>query len=902
MQLTKGQRFGHYEVVAALGKGGMGEVYRARDTRLNRDIALKLLPETMSSDSDRVARFKREAQLLASLNHPNIAHVYGVEDSGGATALAMELVDGTDLRVRLARGALTTKEAITVATEIAAALEAAHERGIIHRDLKPANIMVDAEGRARVLDFGLAKSNAGDHDPEISNSPTLTSPVNLTQGGVILGTAGYMSPEQATGRPADKRSDIWSFGCVLYELLTGKRPFEAPDVHTTLAAILTTEPDWAALDGTPAPLRRIVRRCLEKDRRRRYADFADVRVDLEDSLTANASIEGSAGKRLGARDTVVAGIASILAALVAGFAVWALVGQPNAAALMRLEIDLGAPVSLVTAQGPGAVLSPDGRVMVFVGQPRASGGRPQLYLRRLDGLNAAAMPGTEGAMSPFFSADGQWVGFFAGGKLKRIAIGGGSAVDLADAPNGRGGSWGDDGHIVYMPDFYSGLWRVPASGGPPLRVTTPRGVAGTHRWPQVLAGGTGVLYTSHTRLTGYEESELVIQPLPEGKPVVVLNGAYFGRVLSSGHLLYMQQGTLFAASFDASKMRVVGDPVAVLEDVANGAFWTGAAQYSPSNAGLLAYLPAGTTASPVSWVSAVGERSLLRPAPASWSDPKFSDDGGLLAMTIIDRSRSDVWVYDWQRDGISRLTFHPSAAFKPVWTPDGRRIAFTYTRADGGIFDVAWQRADGSGPIQHLADGPNAKTATSFHPSGRFLAVNELNPKTNYDIKVIALEGDETRGWQPQPPQDFVGTPAVELEPMFSTDGRWIAYASNESGRFEIYVRPFPGPGGVWQVSNDGGSFPTWSRSGRQLLYATLDQRLMVVDYEAASNSFKSSPPRVWTEARHRQLGPVIARNYDLHPDGRRAAMSMAADEHAAGDRIVLVSDFFTDVRRRLAR
>jgi serine/threonine protein kinase len=898
MQLTKGARLGHYEIIGAIGKGGMGEVYRARDTRLNRDVAVKLLPDTVSADVERVARFKREAQLLASLNHPNIAHVYGVEESGETRALVMELVDGSDLRQRLTRGRFTTKEAVALAIDMAAALEAAHERGIIHRDLKPANIMLDTQGRAKVLDFGLAKASQED-DPDEANSPTLTSPVNLTQGGVILGTAAYMSPEQATGRAADKRSDIWSFGCVLYELLTGKRPFDGGDVHTMLATILAKEPDWSALVRLPAGLQRLVRRCLEKERRQRYADISDVRLDLEDCMTgatATTAVITSSSRSL----WIAAGAAMLVAA---GLLAMALTQSAvdNSRTPTTLQVDIGAPVSLVTAQGAGAVVSPDATLLVFVGQPHSAGSLPQLYLRRLDQLAASVLPGTAGAMSPFFSPDSRSVGFFASGKLKRIAVGGGGAADLADAPNGRGGSWGDDGHIVYMPDFYSGLWRVPASGGPSVRLTTPRGASGTHRWPQVLPGSTGVLYTSHTLLTGYEEADLVVQPLPGGDPVVVRKGAYSGRVLATGHLVYMQQGTLFAANFDASTLRVVGDPVAVLEDVANGAFWTGAAQYSASDVGLLAYLPAGTTTSPVSWMSADGERSLLRPTPASWSDPKFSDDGRRLAMTIIDRSRSDVWVYDWQQDAMTRLTLHSSAAFKPVWTPDGNRVAFTFARAEEGIFNVAWQRADGSGQVQHLAQGRNAKTATSFHPSGRFLAINELDAKTNYDVLVIPLSGDESAGWQPGPPQDFVRTPAVELEPMFSPDGRWIAYASNESGRFEIYVRPFPGPGGVWQVSNGGGSFPTWSRSGSRLLYATLDQRLMVVDYETGINSFKPSPPRLWASARHRQLGPVIARNYDLHPDGRRAAMSLAADEQA-GDRIVLVSDFLSDVQRRLSR
>ena len=900
MQLTNGQRLGHYEIVVALGKGGMGEVYRARDTRLNRDVALKLLPDSVSADADRVARFKREAQLLASLNHPNIAHVYGVEESGDTNVLVMELVDGMDLRHRIARGRLTTKEAVAIAIDVAAALDAAHERGIIHRDLKPANIMLDTEGRAKVLDFGLAKSSGADSEVADANSPTLTSPVNLTQGGVILGTAAYMSPEQATGRAADKRSDIWSFGCVLYELLIGKRPFEAGDVHTTLAAILATEPDWAALDCAPASLKRIVRRCLEKDRRRRYADLSDVRIDLEDSLTPSGVFDEPARARGPSKLAVAAIVASLLAIVAAGLAGWTLAARPVTLPALKLEVDLGMPVSLVTVQGPGAVLSPDGSLMVFVGQPRALGGGQQLYLRRLDALSATALPGTEGAMSPFFSTDSQWVGFFAGAKLKRVAVGGGAAVDVADAPNGRGGSWGDDGHIVYMPDFFSGLWRVPATGGQPVKLTSPAQESGTHRWPHVLPGSKAVIYTSNTTLLGYDDADLVLQPIPTGEARVIQKAAYFGRVLPSGHFVYMQRGTMFAAPFDIGGLRITGDAVPVHEDIANSAFWTGAAQFSVSDTGMLAYVSVESSASPVSWVSASQQISALRPTAAMWSDPTFSRDGSRLAMTLHDSRRSDIWLYDWSRDALSRLTLHPYSSFKPVWTADGRRVAFSMPRSgDAAVFNISWQRSDGSGELQRLTQGVNGQIASSFDPTGRHLALIELDPKTSFDIKVMPISGDEVSGWKPAAALDFVKTPAVELEPMFSPDGRWIAYASNESGRFEVYVRAFPGSGGVWQISRSGGSYPTWSRTGQRLLYATLDQRLMSVDYETDGRSFKASTPRFWTEKRHQLLGPVVNRNYDLHPDGQRIAMSVAPDEHAAGDRVVVITGFLDDLKRR---
>jgi Tol biopolymer transport system component/aminoglycoside phosphotransferase (APT) family kinase protein len=901
--LSSGTRVGHYEVVAAIGKGGMGEVYRARDVRLNREVALKLIPDSVASDPERIARFTREAQTLAAVNHPNIAHVYGIEEQGGVRALVMEIVDGVDLRVRLAVGRLPYRDAIAIASQLAAGLGAAHEKGIVHRDLKPANVMIDAAGHVKVLDFGLAKSVASP-DADQANSPTLSSPVHLTQEGAIVGTAAYMSPEQATGQAADKRSDIWSFGCLLYELLTGKRPFEQADVPSTLAAILAKEPDWSLLGAYSPVIQRLVRRCLEKDRRRRLADISDARLDLEDELSGAASslvLPTGPAPNAGSRLAWLFAAAAATAAVTVSVA-WAPWRETPDKAVMRLDADLGAPVSLVTAQGVGAILSPDGTTMVFVGQPRTPGSVQQLFVRRLDSLAAQPMPGTEGAMSPFFSPDSAWVGFFAGGKLKKAAVAGGGAIEMAGAPNGRGGSWGDDDQVVFMPDFYSGLWRVSASGGPPARVTTPAQSGGTHRWPQVLPGSTAVIYTSHDTLQGYEAAELVLQPLPTGEPVVLQKAAYYGRYLSSGHLVFMKEGTLFASAFDLRTLRPTSDPVPVLEDVANGAFWTGAAQFSASEGGLFAYQSEGSTATPIAWETAAGVTGLLRQTASTWSDPVFSGDGRRLALTLFDGRRSDIWIYDWAADALVRLTQHAYAAFKPVWTPDGSRVAFTLSRGDTGVFNIAWQRTDGSGAVQALSKGTSGRTATSFHPSGRFLALNDLAAATSFDILILPLEGSEDTGWTPGTATVFLKTAAVELEPMFSPDGRWLAYSSNESGRFEVYVRPFPGPGGVWQVSRDGGTFPTWSQSRSELLYSSLDQRVMSVAYESDARSFRASPPRRWSRARHRLLGPVVTRNYALHPDGTRLAMAQAPDETAAGDRIVFLFNFFEDLQRRVPR
>jgi serine/threonine-protein kinase len=762
--------------------------------------------------------------------------------------------------------------------------------------------MLNDDGRAKILDFGLARADLVNESDDASATPTITSPAPLTQAGTIVGTAAYMSPEQATGRPVDRRSDIWSFGCVLYELLTGTRAFAQDDVPLVLEAVLTKDPDWTALERCPPSVQRLVRRCLAKDRRRRFADMSDVRLDLEDSLSGEfvpltAPIPSAV--RSNPIPWIVAAVSAVsVLALVAASPPWRrAVPQPQ----VMLDVSLGAPVSLVIAQGPGAILSPDGTVLAFVGQPRTTGSMPQIYVRRLDSLTAAPLVGTEGAMSPFFSPDGQWVGFFAGSKVKKAALSGGGAIELADAPNGRGGSWGDDHHIVFMPDFYSGLWRVPASGGTAVRVTTPADNSGTHRWPQVLPGSKAVIYTSHSILTGYEEASIILQPLPAGEPVVLQQGGYFGRYLASGHLVYMHEGSMYAAPFDLKTMRRTRDAVPVLDDVANGAFWTGAAQFSASENGRLVHLSGTDLATPIAWQHQDGAPSSLRAAASSWSDPAFESTGDRMALTVFDGRRSDVWLFDAASDAMTRLTRQDYSAFKPVWTPDGSRVAFTAARGDRGVFIVAWQRADGSGEVQALSQGENGRTAVSFHPNGRFLAINELDPTTSFDIKIVEIRGNEAEGWSPEPPQLFLKTAAVELEPMFSPDGRWIAYASNESGRFEIYVRPFPGPGGVWQVSRAGGTFPTWSRARPELIFSTLDQRLMSSSYVADGQSFRAAPPRAWSPTRHQLLGPVITRNFDVHPDGKRAAISLAPDENAAGARIVMIMDFFSELARRVA-
>ena len=967
MTLSIGTRLGPYEITGPLGSGGMGEVYRARDTQLDRDVAIKILPELFAADPERVARFTREAKTLAALNHPHIAQIYGFEKAGSVSALVMELVEGPTLADLIAeragqapatrassassssaaraigRGArrgLETDEALAIARQIAEALEAAHELGIIHRDLKPANIIVQGawgptptrrktaassvdfpprvsdEIVVKVLDFGLAKAldpaASGVDAAALTNSPTITSPAAMTHLGVILGTAAYMAPEQAKGRAVDKRADIWAFGCVLYEMLTGHRAFPGEDVSDTLASVLKTDPDWATLPAdTPAAIRRLLRRCLEKDRKRRLSDIADARLEVDDALAA-PSVDASglssarvavqtAGWRRALPWVMAVGALGVAGAVLLLWAPWR---SAPPTAPVRLSAEIGADASLVTDQGAAAVLSPDGTLLVFVAQ-RTGGSDAQLFVRRLDQLQATVPAGTEGARNPFFSPDGQWVAFFAGGRLKKIAVTGGAAITLCDAPDGRGGSWAEDGTIAFSAAGTPGvsLLQVSSAGGKPEPLTPLAKGEVSQRWPQILPGGKAVLYTTSGIYNLWQDADLVVQTLPTGPRKIVQRGGYYGRYVPSGHLVYMHAGTLFAAPFDLNRLEVAGPSVPVLESVTDNPTATGGAQFAVTGNGTLVYLPAqsANTAVPIVWMNREGKTSALRTTPANWANPRFAPDGGRLAMYINDGTQSDVWVYDWARDTLSRFTFDPAANnVLPVWTPDGRRITFASARADKATLNLYWQRADGTGEVQRLTESKNPQYPTSWHPSGRFLAFYETSHQTATDVMILPMEGDETSGWKPGKPTAFLNSPFSELWPVFSPDGRWLAYASNESGRFEVYVRPFPGPGGKWQVSTTGGWLPVWSPTRHELFYEPLDPeyRIMVAAYTIEGDSFRAEKPGVWAD---RPFGVrPLGWDFDVHPDGDRVAVAPAPEAQPAAkqDKVVFIFNFFDELRR----
>ena len=681
MPLSAGTRLGPYEVLAPIGAGGMGEVYKARDTKLDRDVAIKVLPSALAQDPERLARFEREAKVLAALNHPNIAQIYSVEER----ALVMELVPGESLK-----GPLPLETALNYAKQIADALEAAHDKGIIHRDLKPANIMITPQGVVKVLDFGLAAVSSSTDSSDPVNSATLT--ISPTSAGMILGTAAYMSPEQARGKAVDKRADIWAFGVVLCEMLTGKQPFAGDTVSDTLAAVLRAEPD---LTQVPAQAQRLLQRCLEKDRKKRLRDIGDALLLLEEEKPS-----GHPGRSLA--PWAVAAVLAFALVLVS-WIVWR-AARPASQPLQRLSLETADfAVKQQSYPGSGIALSPDGTRIVYTGR----GTDGTLYTRTLDQQDATPVAGTEGGYGPFFSPDGHSIGFFAGGKLKTISVEGGVAVSLCDAPFGFGGSWGEDDNIIAaLNGGGSVLTRIPARGGIVQKLTDHRSNREVgHSWPQVLPGSQEVLFTVVPRVGTFEDATIEVLSPRTGRRKILLQGGYYARYASSGHLLYVHQGTLYAAPMDAKRLVLSGPSVPIIKDVA-GTATNGFAHVDVSRSGTLVYLRKKAVRHSLQWLDSDGHLQQLRSTAAEYYGTiRFSPDGKRIALSVVQNGSTNLWIYDWERDAMSHLTFADFDNF-PVWSPDGKHIAFASAR-HGGLENLYWMRADGAGDAVRLTESKN---------------------------------------------------------------------------------------------------------------------------------------------------------------------------------------------------
>jgi Tol biopolymer transport system component len=877
MPISAGTRFGSYEVASLIGSGGMGEVYRARDIELGRDIALKVLPAFFTSDASRVARFEQEAKTLASLDHTNIAHIYGLERSEGTTALAIELVEGPTLAERLAHGRIPVEEALGTASQIAHALEAAHERGIVHRDLKPANIKLRPDGTVKVLDFGIAKVL----DPGATTGPgpaALTTPA-MTEAGIVLGTAAYMSPEQARGKPVNTRTDVWAFGCVLYEMLTGQRAFEAESVSETLAAVLRSDVDWSLLPAELSPtVRTFLVRCLNKDPAQRVHHIADVRLALEGAFDSGVSGAVRAARLPWWRRALPIAAALVVGVVVTGAALWT---RPAPVPLItRLQVTLPAHQPFYFNGRHLLAISPDGtRLAYTAGQG--------LWLHPLDQIDARTVPGAETeARSPFFSRDGRSIGYYAAGELRRVSVTGGAPVTITKAINPWGASWADDDTIYYGqgPD---GIWRVPAGGGTGERLIAVDEGQQAHG-PQLLPGGEWMLFTLLPAGVGsWNRAQIVVQSLATEERIVLVDGGRDARYVDTGHLVYGLNGSILAAPFDVSTRRITGGAVPLVQDVFDAGTVTGAVHFDIATNGSLVY---AQRPGPVllTWVDRTGHEELIPAEPRPYRHPRVSPDGTRIAVEIDDPSNTDIWVGDARRGTFTRLTSGEDVDSDPIWTRDGSRIVYSSVRGTEGLF---WQRADGSGAAEHLIDGAGGVRAFTWTAEGQLvyeeLAGAEIrlltpgSPATSRAIKMFDV------------PYYF-----NELLPALSPDGHWIAYQSTESGEAEVYLRPFPDVSSLRRQASVGGGFaPLWAPDGRELYYRSATA-LMAVKVQT-SPTLELGAPEVVVGLDNYILPGTRGIKYEVGPDGRFLLLKDSGTGRSQ-DRVVLVQNWTEELKRRV--
>ena len=921
MSALTGRRVGNYDVGPLVGAGGMGEVYRARDASLNRDVAIKVLLPAVANDQERLARFNREAQVLASLNHQNIAHIHGLELSESGPFLVLEFVEGPTLADRIALGPIPIEEALGIARQIADALEAAHERGVIHRDLKPANVKVSDEGAVKVLDFGLAKaidqgSGIGDQGSgERANSPTITTPA-MTQAGLILGTAAYMSPEQAKGRVVDKRSDVWAFGCVLYEMLAGKRAFDGEDVTDTIAAVVRADPDWSALPAdTPPAIRLLLKRCLEKDRRARISDIGVARFLMNETLDSSPAQTTAAPVRAPRRRMAAALVTGLVFGAAVVAAVWWSSSRSRLPATQPIRFVVTPPAAqplLLQGNDRDIVVAPDSSFVIYRSGDTAQM-RPQLMIRSLNDIEPRLLPGTGGARNPFLSPDGRWVGFFVGSELRKVSTAGGSSVPIATLPGAaRGGSWGDDDFIVFATTDGAGLQRVSASGGEARSLTTlDISKRETHVYPHVLPGSKSVLFTTYNG-SDFLSARVDAVEVVTGKRKTVLEGGADPHY-ASGYLVYATanastdtqsrfRASLRAVRFDASRVEVLGDSVTVVEPLTMGT--AGAANYSVSGRGDLVFVPAGagTAGSQqrnLVWVDRKGLETAIPAPPRSYALGRIAPDGTRILLDIRDQT-NDVWIWDISRQTLTPLNRDPAGDMSPQWTPNGKRVVWASTRS-GGNPNLYWQAADGTGTADRLTNNQRNQFPTSISPDGNIVVLFGAVGVATDIFSVDLREPDRV-------PTPLVATAAFDFGGEISPNGKWLAYHTNESGEPQVLVRPFPNvQDGRWTISNNGGTRAAWARSGRELFYLDKDGFLTVVAVqETPQGSFSAGVPVKILNTKY-LLGSTFLgldlRAYDVSPDGQRFLMIKDDAERSTASPLasmVVVLDWLQELKARL--
>jgi len=907
MTLSTGTKLSHYEITSQIGKGGMGEVYQATDTKLGRPVAIKVLPEEFAKDTDRVARFQREAKLLASLNHPNIAAIYGLEESDGTNFLVMELVEGQTLDDRIKSGSIPVEEALKLALQIAEALEAAHEKGVIHRDLKPTNIKVTPDGKVKVLDFGLAKAFAGEQaDLNLSNSPTLS--VAATQQGVILGTAAYMSPEQARGKEVDKRADIWAFGVVLFEMLTGKQVFTGDTVSDTLASVLAREPEWQSLPQNLHPrIRLLLERSLKKELKDRYSGISDARVDIQEVLAdpngvfkqTPALAEGRSKWQL-VFPWVAAAV--IVAAIIIVVAVWKLKPtEPRQVVMTTIPIEpghwlAGMQTEMQRPSRTAMAISSDGKFLVYSAIEENPGpqSKPQLYLRKMDQPEAKPIPGTEGGINPFLSPDNKRIGFWADNKLKTIPVEGGIANPLSEVRLLYGADWGRDNSILFSSGWSSGLLRISAKSGKTETLTEPdpeREEFG-HFLPSWIDDGKAVLFTV-LRYTKDVRPSVALLRMDTREWQILLQDAADARYLPTGHLVFLRHGTLMAVRFDLAKLETVGQPIPIVGNVMQElsgdiGLHTCAGQFDLSETGSLIYVAGGISPEPKNslvWMDQRGMEQPVTPRQHPFGLPRLSPDGQRIAY--IAGLEGHVCVYDLNRGTNIQVTREGQAIY-PIWAPDSDRILFAWQKSVA--LNLFWQPFDGSMPMERLLASEYAQLPGSWSADGKTVAFVEYSQPYHSGIAILDVSSGQVTSILKDPSINFT-------HPEFSPDGHWIAYSSNESNRSEVYVRPFPGPGKIHQISSYGGTSPLWAKDGRQLFYRRLGA-VWVVDVRTDGGLVISRPRKLFEAPGYQASSPIRA--YDLSHEGRFLMVKLEQRNPTPVTEMNLIQNWFEELKEKL--